>query len=199
MYARHGRDCCGVRVPCTRPEVSRSSVYQVNPPIDKVRDEGSCGRATDRGKEACECARKCRPDHAAGRILVKAARRRIETSYKAGSTRRVSTTSRSRFRSVVQVNDALVQRSITFLSGEICTVWLRPGVAPTSRACPKPRNSLAQVIAGGAEVSRGRSTTAPRGRKGRTMSNKEELRTNSTRGYYSDRSKPGRRALDSQP
>ncbi len=31
-------------------------------PIDQVQDEGNCGRVTDRGKEACECARKCRPD-----------------------------------------------------------------------------------------------------------------------------------------
>jgi len=27
-------------------------------PIDKVLDEGNCGRAIDRGKEACECAGK---------------------------------------------------------------------------------------------------------------------------------------------
>ena len=31
-------------------------------PIDQVRDEGHCGRATDRGKEACECVREYRPD-----------------------------------------------------------------------------------------------------------------------------------------
>jgi hypothetical protein len=31
-------------------------------PIEKVLDEGNCGRVTDRGKEACECVRKCRPD-----------------------------------------------------------------------------------------------------------------------------------------
>jgi len=49
-------------------------------PIDKVRGEGNCGRATDRGEEACECVRKCRPDFAAGRILTKAARLRTETS-----------------------------------------------------------------------------------------------------------------------
>ena len=60
-------------------------------PIDKVRGEGNCGRATDRGEEACECVRKYRPDFAVGRILTKAARLRTETSYKAGSVRRVST------------------------------------------------------------------------------------------------------------
>ena len=30
-------------------------------PIVKVLGEGNCGRVTDRGKEACECVRKCRP------------------------------------------------------------------------------------------------------------------------------------------
>ena len=45
----------------------------MNAPIDKVLDEGNCGKATDRGEEVCECVRKCRPVFAAGRILVKAA------------------------------------------------------------------------------------------------------------------------------
>ncbi len=53
-------------------------------PIDKVRGEGDCARVIDRGKEACECARKYRPDIAAGRVLASAARLRTETSYKAG-------------------------------------------------------------------------------------------------------------------
>ena len=51
VYARHGRDCYGVQVPCTRLGVSRSSVYQMTAPIDKVRGEGNCGRVTDRGEE----------------------------------------------------------------------------------------------------------------------------------------------------
>ena len=71
-------------------------------PIDKVLDEGNCARATEGGEEACECVRKCRPDIAVGRICVKAARLRTETSYKAGSTRRVTDPSRSRSQSVVQ-------------------------------------------------------------------------------------------------
>ena len=29
-------------------------------PIDKILDEGNCGRAIDRGEEACECVRKRR-------------------------------------------------------------------------------------------------------------------------------------------
>ena len=83
-------------------------------PIDKVRGEGNCGRATGRGKEACECVRQGRPDFAAGRMLTKAARRRTETSYQAGSVRRVGTTPRSRSLTTVQVKGALVQRQITF-------------------------------------------------------------------------------------
>jgi hypothetical protein len=158
VYARHGRDCCGVQVPCTRLGVSRSTVYQMSTPIDKVRDEGNCGRATDRGEEACECVRKCRPDFAAGRILVKAARLRTETPYKAGSTRRVSTTSRSRTQSVAQVNGELAQRSITRLSGETCQTACEPPVAPASKACLKGWNAAEQSVTGEAGVSRGRST-----------------------------------------
>ena len=136
-YARQGRDCYGVQVPCTRLGVSRSSVYQMTAPIDKVRGEGNCGRVTDRGEEARECVRKCRPDCAAGRILTEAARLRTETSYKAGSTRRVSTTSQSRSQSVAQVNDELVQRNITRLSGETCQAACEPPLAPANKACLK--------------------------------------------------------------
>ena len=117
-------------------------------PIGKVLDEGNCGRATDRGEEACECVRKYRPDFAAGHILVKAARLRTETSYKAGSGRRVSTTSRSRSQTPAQVNGELAQRSITLLSGETCP-------APRGKACLKARNGLAQAGPGGAGVSSG--------------------------------------------
>ena len=127
-------------------------------PIDKVRGEGNCGRATDRGEEACECVRKYRPDFAVGHILVKAARLRTETSYKAGSGRRVSPTSRSRSQTPAQVNGELAQRSITLLSGEICIDRMRAVGAPASRACPKTWNGLAQADPGGAEVSRGHST-----------------------------------------
>ena len=138
-------------------------------PIDKVRGEGNCGRATDRGEEACECVRKCRPDFAAGRILTKAARLRTETPYKAGSGRRVSQSSRSRSQTPVQVNGELVQRKITFLSGETCTAVMRGGVAPTSKACLKTRNGLAKAGPGGAGVSRGHTTAPSRPTKtGRT-------------------------------
>ncbi len=127
-------------------------------PIDKVRGEGNCGRATDRGEEACECVRKCRPDFAVGRILTKAARLRTETSYKAGSVRRVGTTPRSRSQTTAQVKGELAQRKITFLSGETCIAVMRGGVAPTSKACLKTRNGLAKAGLGGAGVSSGHST-----------------------------------------
>ena len=130
-------------------------------PIDKALEEGNCGRVTDRGEEACECVRKYRPDIAVGRILIKVARLRTETSYKAGPTRRVSTTSRSRFQTVGQVNGELVQRKITLLSGETCIGGLRAVVAPTSKACLKTWNGSTQVGSGGAGVSKGHST-APR-------------------------------------
>ena len=127
-------------------------------PIDKVRGEGNCGRATDRGEEACECVRKCRPDCAVGRILTQAARLRTETSSKAGSGRRVSTTSQSRSQTPVQVNGELVQRKITFLSGETCQAACESPFAPASKACLKGGNVAEQSATGEAGVSRGRST-----------------------------------------
>ena len=127
-------------------------------PIVQVRGEGNCGRVTDRGEEACECVRKYRPDFAAGRIPVKAARLRTETPYKAGSGRRVCTTSRSRSQTPVQVNGELAQRSITFLSGETCQAACEPSFAPASKACLKGGNGVEQSTAGEAGVSRGRST-----------------------------------------
>jgi len=86
------------------------------------------------------------------------ARLRTETSYEAGSTRRVSQSSQSCSHSVVQVNDELVQGQLTFLSGEVCIDGMRVIVAPSIRACPKVRNVAAEAAAGGAEVSRGHST-----------------------------------------
>ena len=122
-------------------------------PIDKVRGEGNCAGVTQGGKEACECVRKDRPVFAVGRILTQAARLRIETSYKAGSVRRVGTTPRSRSQTTAQVKGELAQRKITFLSGETCP-------APRSKACLKARNGSAQTGPGGAGVSSGRSTAS---------------------------------------
>jgi len=125
----------------------------------EVRDEGNCGRVTDRGEEACEDVRKRQVcSSPPGHLLVKAARLRTETPYKAGPVRRARPSVRSRPQSTDQVNGELVQRSITLLSGEICTAWPRPSVAPASRACPKPWNGSVKTAPGGAEVSSGRST-----------------------------------------
>jgi len=114
----------------------------MNLPIDKVLGKGNCGEATDRGEEAG----------------AKAARLRTETSYKAGSTWQACPSMRSRSQLVVQVNDELVQRNITHLSGEICTDDTRVVVAPASRACPKPWNASVETEAGGVEVSQGHSS-----------------------------------------
>jgi len=128
-------------------------------PIEKVLDEGNCGEATDRGEEACDRVRKRRVCLSPpGRDLVKAARLRTETSYKAGPVRRACPSVRSRFQLTDQVNDELVQRNITHLSGEICIGGMRVVVAPASRACPKPWNAAVETVAGGAEVSRGHSS-----------------------------------------
>ena len=111
-------------------------------PIGKAQGEGNCVEATRRGEEAG----------------ASAARLRTETFYKAGWVRRVSQTSRSRSLHTWLVKNELVQRQITFLSGELCIVGLRAVVAPGSRACPKAGNVGAEAPAGGAEVSSGRST-----------------------------------------
>ncbi len=120
--------------------------------------EGNCARATERGKEACECMGKrrvCRlpsERHALlGCIHTKSARLRTETSYKAGSVRRVSQSSRSRTLSIDQVKGELAQRKFMFLSGELC--WV-----PRSKACLKARNNVVETAVHPAEVSRGRST-----------------------------------------
>jgi len=127
-------------------------------PIDKVLDEGNCGRAIDRGEEACECAVKLTLSFVVSHILIKAARLRTETSYKAGLARRVATTQRSRSQTADLVNDELAQRSITLLSGETCRGGMCAVVAPASKACLKTGNELAQASSGVAGVSRGRST-----------------------------------------
>ncbi len=140
--------------------ISRRSVYQMTTSREQARGEGNCARATERGKEACECMGKrrvCRQPSVRHSllecILTKSARLRTETSYKAGSVRRVSPTSRSRILSIDQVKGELVQRKPMFLSGEICAA---PGSKSSRRL--KSRNRPAQAGLGNAEVSRGRST-----------------------------------------
>ena len=111
-------------------------------PIGKALGEGNCAQATEGGKEAG----------------AKAARLRTETSYKAGSVRRVSTTSRSRSQLIDQVKGELVQQQFMFLSGETCIAGIRAGDAPAIKACLKAWNRQTQVRLGGAGVSRGRSS-----------------------------------------
>jgi hypothetical protein len=135
---------------------------------EQARGEGNCGRATDRGKEACECMGKrrvCRlPSvrHAPLEcILTESARLRIETPYKAGPVRRVSPTSQKPQRSQHSlstdlVKGELVQRKPMLLSGEICAA---PGSKSSRRL--KARNRAAQAELGSPEVSSGRSTTLP--------------------------------------
>ena len=139
----------------------------MNSPIDQVLDEGNCGRVTDRGEEACGCVVKPTNVNVVGRIHVKAARLRTETSYKAGLARRVSTTSRSRSQTTDLVNDELAQRNITQLSllsplsGETCKAACESPFAPASKACLKGWNELVQTNSGNAGISRGH-TTDPR-------------------------------------
>ena len=140
-------------------------------PIDKVLDEGNCGaglvsaRVTDRGEEACECVEKLTLFFVVSRILIKAARLRTETSYKAGSVRRVGQSPRSRTQTTARVNDELVQRNNTMLSLVTVPYPGRPArLLASSRLlqrvglAPKSWNPLMQISAGKAGVSRGHST-----------------------------------------
>ncbi len=143
--------------------ILRRPVYQMIASTEQTRGEGNCGRATDRGEEACERMGKrrvCRwsSDHATplGFVHTKSARLRTETSYKAGSVGRVGTTPRSQFLSIDQVKDELVQRKRMLLSGELCSV---PGSKSSRRL--KAGNRLVQTSLDAAEVSRGRSTELP--------------------------------------
>ncbi len=86
--------------PLCEISVARRSVYQMTTSGEQARGEGTCGRATNRGKEACEWLRKrrvCRQPSVRHSLLecflTKSARRRTETSYRAGLVRRVSQTS----------------------------------------------------------------------------------------------------------
>ena len=148
--------------------------------IGKARDEGNCVGAIRGGEEACEwmgkrrVCRRHRDRQANGlrlwpavrhspleSILVKSARLRTETSYKAGSTGRVSTTSRSRSQSVDQVKGELVQRKFMLLSGETCQAACVPSFAPASTQLRRKCGNVTEKSgAGEAGVSRGRSTVS---------------------------------------
>jgi hypothetical protein len=99
---------------------------------EQALGEGNCARATEHGKEACECMGKRRVCSTLserltllGCILTKSARLRTETSYKTGSVRRVSQSSqmpleRNYRLSIDQVKGELVQRRLMLLSEETC-------------------------------------------------------------------------------
>ncbi len=83
-----------------------------------------------------------------------------------------------------RVNDAVVQRQFTFLSGEVCpaAVWSAKGVGlrPISKGMePPPNPTVSPVSAAVGNVSRVRQKSAEAivaaiAAKGRTVSNKEE-------------------------
>ena len=111
------------------------------------------------GRQPASALRKCQPDDSPlAALSPRPARLRTETSYKAGSVRRVSQSSRSRSQRTAQVNGELVQGQFTFLSGEVCIAGPRVIVAPSCRTCPSSRNGIAKAFPSGAEISRGHST-----------------------------------------
>jgi hypothetical protein len=115
-------------------------------PIGKARGEGNCAGAIQGGEEAG----------------AKSARLRTETSYKAGSGRRVSTTSRSRSQLLDQVKGELVQKKFMSLSGETCQAACEPPFASASKHHRlKGWNKWKQFHSGEAGVSRGHSTELP--------------------------------------
>ena len=149
-YARHGHCLWGLS-PLCEIGISRRSVYQMTTSREQALGEGNCVRVNERGKEACECMGKrrvCRLPSVRhtllGCILTKSARLRTGTSYKAGSVRRVSQTSRQPQErhhrlSSHQVKDERVQRKPMFLSGEICATPGSKSSRPRANTC-HPRN-----------------------------------------------------------
>ena len=139
VYARHGRNVMGCKSPVRFWESQGDQGYQMTAPIDKVLDEGNCGRAIDRGEEARGCVVKPTNVNVVGHIHVKAARLRTETSYKAGSARRASTTSRSRSQILDLVNDELGVGSSTgsdevgSSTGSDAGIGFQPSHNPESR------------------------------------------------------------------
>jgi hypothetical protein len=90
MYARHGRELVGCKSPGRKRELIGGQDTKCKP-TKQVLGEGNCGRVTDRGKEACECAsvmltRNRRQPHS----NAKAARLRTETPYEAQRDAEVS-------------------------------------------------------------------------------------------------------------
>ncbi len=92
-----------MEVPCTKLGVEKEDQYaKWITPIDKVRGEGNCGRATDRGKEAG--AKTCK---ATNRNVIQG---RVAEASGPSITKP--------FPARQQVNGELVQGQFTLLSGE---------------------------------------------------------------------------------
>ncbi len=134
-------------------------------PNGKALGEGNCAEANQGGRKPAVLRSlndlwAVRPKGTQRmKHLTKSARLRTETFYKAGSTRRVSTTSLSRSQTVDQVKDELVQRKLTSLSEETCQRAREPSFAPASKHHRlKAWNDPKQFGSGEAGVSRGRST-----------------------------------------
>ena len=104
------------------------------------------------GRQPADALRKYRPDLSPPiASSPRPARLRTGTLYKAGSVRRASQSSRSRFQRTAAVNDELAQGQFTFLSGEICT-------APVGGLVRPAGTDSCKRVPCDAEVSRGRST-----------------------------------------
>ena len=121
----------------------------------EVRGEGNCGRVTDRGKEACECSIAV----ASGSVHAKTCEATNRNAIEAQRDPEVSCPWTAKpFPTDSGVDDELVQRKFTFLSGEICATYLGVGLARK----PEPRAPTAGWSANatrcGAEVSISRST-----------------------------------------
>ncbi|MBX3420471.1 MAG: group II intron reverse transcriptase/maturase [Pirellulaceae bacterium] len=118
--------------------ISGRSVYQLTASREEVLGEGNCGRATDRGKEACECVGKYRVcrlpserQSPLGRIHTESAGLRTETSYKAGPVRRVSIDKPDggkRLLGIPNLIDRLIQQAIV----QILTPVFDPNVSTSS-------------------------------------------------------------------
>ena len=132
-------------------------------PIGKVLDEGNCGRATDRGEEACGCMGKRRvcmpPTRMHPRQSCEATNRnviqgRFDQASEPNITKPFPVGRSGKWRACAAKDHVLIRGD---LPGGLRAVVL----APASKACLKGWNAVEQSTAGEAGVSRGH-TTDPR-------------------------------------
>ena len=131
-YAQHGRELMGCKSPVRNWESQGDQHAKWITPIDKVRGEGNGGRATDRRKEAgaktCEATNR---NVIQGRVCRGEWAKHHEAVSQKGS----------------QVNDELVQRQFTFLSGEGCRTYLGVGLARKPGPCMRKQLGVGQQSA----------------------------------------------------